>query len=72
MSTLLCHIPVVGPALSYGAVAGMAAMAAKEANRPARSVAADRLLASPELRAIVQQSKGPRLESVFSNADTRR
>lgn len=57
-TTLLGHIPVVGPTLSYGAVAGMAA---KEAARPARSVAADRLLASPEFRSVVKQAKGARL-----------
>ena len=69
VSTLLGHIPVVGSTLSYGAVAGMAA---KEANRPARSVAADRLLASPEFRAIVQQSKGPRLSERGQQAVDRR
>ncbi len=57
-TTVLGHIPVVGPTLSYGAVAGMAA---KEAARPARSVAADRLLASPEFRSVVKQAKGGRL-----------
>ncbi|HAT1682860.1 TPA: lytic transglycosylase domain-containing protein [Klebsiella oxytoca] len=57
-TTVLGHIPVVGPTLSYGAVAGMAA---KEAARPARSVAADRLLASPEFRSVVKQAKGARL-----------
>lgn len=57
-TTVLGHIPVVGPTLSYGAVAGMAA---KEAARPARSVAADRLLASPEFRSVVKQAKGTRL-----------
>lgn len=57
-TTVLGHIPVVGPTLSYGAVAGMAA---KEAARPARSVAADRLLASPEFRSVVNQAKGARL-----------
>ncbi|HDO6812536.1 lytic transglycosylase domain-containing protein [Klebsiella pneumoniae] len=57
-TTLLGNIPVVGPTLSYGAVAGMAA---KEAARPARSVAADRLLASPEFRSVVKQAKGARL-----------
>lgn len=57
-TTVLGHIPVVGPTLSYGAVAGMAA---KEAARPARSVAADRLLASPEFRSVVRQAKGTRL-----------
>lgn len=57
-TTVLGHIPVVGPTLSYGAVAGMAA---KEAARPARSVAADRLLASPEFRSVVKQAKGGKL-----------
>ncbi|WP_049280552.1 lytic transglycosylase domain-containing protein, partial [Serratia marcescens] len=57
-TTVLGHIPVVGPTLSYGAVAGMAA---KEAARPARSVAADRLLASPEFRSVVKQAKGAKL-----------
>ncbi|WP_439461770.1 lytic transglycosylase domain-containing protein [Serratia quinivorans] len=57
-TTVLGHIPVVGPTLSYGAVAGMAA---KEAARPARSVAADRLLASAEFRSVVKQAKGSRL-----------
>ncbi|HGW4305866.1 TPA: transglycosylase SLT domain-containing protein [Klebsiella pneumoniae] len=57
-TTVLGHIPVVGPTLSYGAVAGMAA---KEAARPARSVAADRLLASSEFRSVVKQAKGARL-----------
>ncbi|VTT32406.1 transglycosylase SLT domain-containing protein [Klebsiella pneumoniae] len=57
-TTILGHIPVVGPTLSYGAVAGMAA---KEAARPARSVAADRLLASSEFRSVVKQAKGARL-----------
>lgn len=57
-TTVLGHIPVVGPTLSYGAVAGMAA---KEASRPARSVAADRLLASPEFRSVVKQASGTRL-----------
>ncbi|HHK8231264.1 TPA: lytic transglycosylase domain-containing protein [Serratia marcescens] len=57
-TTVLGHIPVVGPTLSYGAVAGMAA---KEAARPARSVAADRLLASPEFRTVVKQAKGGKL-----------
>lgn len=57
-TTVLGHIPVVGPTLSYGAVAGMAA---KEAARPARSVAADRLLASPEFRLVVKQAKGSKL-----------
>ncbi|WP_336842187.1 lytic transglycosylase domain-containing protein [Serratia nevei] len=57
-TTVLGHIPVVGPTLSYGAVAGMAA---KEAARPARSVAADRLLASPEFRSVVKHAKGAKL-----------
>lgn len=57
-TTILGHIPVVGPTLSYGAVAGMAA---KEAARPARSVAADRLLASSEFRSVVKQAKGAQL-----------
>lgn len=57
-TTVLGHIPVVGPTLSYGAVAGMAA---KEAARPTRSVAADRLLASPEFRSVVKQAKGAKL-----------
>lgn len=54
-TSIIGQIPIIGPTLSYGAVAGMAA---KEAGRPARSIAADRLLSSPEFRAVVSQSKG--------------
>lgn len=54
-TSIIGQIPIVGPTLSYGAVAGMAA---KEAGRPARSIAADRLLSSPEFRAVVSQAKG--------------
>ncbi|HHL2498124.1 TPA: lytic transglycosylase domain-containing protein [Yersinia enterocolitica] len=54
-TSIIGQIPIIGPTLSYGAVAGMAA---KEAGRPARSVAADRLLSSPEFRAVVSQAKG--------------
>lgn len=57
-TTVLGQVPIVGPVLSHGAVAGMAV---KEAARPARSVAADRLLASPEFRSVVKQAKGTRL-----------
>lgn len=68
-TTVLGHIPVVGPTLSYGAVAGMAA---KEAARPARSVAADRLLASPEFRSVVKQAKGSRLPEKGQQAVNRK
>ncbi|MGE4705731.1 lytic transglycosylase domain-containing protein [Yersinia enterocolitica] len=54
-TSIIGQIPIIGPTLSYGAVAGMAA---KEAGRPARSVAADRLLSSPEFHAVVSQAKG--------------
>lgn len=59
-TSLIGQIPIVGPTLSYGAVAGMAA---KEASRPARSVAADKLLSSPEFRSVVEKSAGKRLSS---------
>lgn len=68
-TTVLGHIPVVGPTLSYGAVAGMAA---KEAARPARSVAADRLLASPEFRSVVKQAKGGKLSDKGQQVINRR
>ncbi|WP_129544322.1 lytic transglycosylase domain-containing protein [Serratia sp. 1D1416] len=68
-TTVLGHIPVVGPTLSYGAVAGMAA---KEAARPARSVAADRLLASAEFRSVVKQAKGTRLPEKGQQAINRK
>lgn len=68
-TTVLGHIPVVGPTLSYGAVAGMAA---KEAARPARSVAADRLLASPEFRSVVKQASGTRLPEKGQQAVNRK
>lgn len=68
-TTVLGHIPVVGPTLSYGAVAGMAA---KEAARPARSVAADRLLASSEFRSVVKQAKGAKLPEKGQQAINRK
>lgn len=57
-TSIIGQIPVVGPTLSYGAVAGMAA---REAGRPARSVAADKFLSSPEFRQVVQKSIGQRV-----------
>ncbi|WP_235896057.1 lytic transglycosylase domain-containing protein [Yersinia alsatica] len=59
-TSIVGQIPVIGPTLSYGAVAGMAA---KEASRPARSIAADRLLSSPEFRSVVKQSKGKAVQN---------
>lgn len=57
-TSIIGQIPIIGPTLSYGAVAGMAA---KEAARPARSVAADKFLSSPEFRSVVQQASGKKL-----------